>query len=187
MCQIQVPEEYEQPFVHINNTARRTFSGMVMAMDEAVRVLQNKYTITHQPDINIFNLSCKWWFAVLTSMHNLCNNQLQPFQDDKGVYGNGHGPGCITGIWCRASWAADPLQWEGSMNVGYPPKRRSSWHPRDFPLNKSEGNFKGHGINLQSLHFIFLHLLAPSSFSNSSDSKVKVKVKVKRPNMCYIS
>ena len=37
MCQIQVPEEYEQPFVHINNTARRTFSGMVMAMDEAVR------------------------------------------------------------------------------------------------------------------------------------------------------
>ena len=124
MCQIQVPEEYEQPFVHINNTARRTFSGMVMAMDEAVRVLQNKYTITHQPDINIFNLSCKWWFAVLTSLHNLCNNQLQPFQDDKGVYGNGHGPGCITGIWCRASWAADPLPWKGLMNVGYPPKQR---------------------------------------------------------------
>ena len=122
MCQIQVPEEYEQPFVHINNTARRTFSGMVMAMDEAVRVLQNKYTIfiRHQPDINIFNLSCKWWFAVLTSLHNLCNNQLQPFHDDKGVNGNGYGPGCITGIWCRASWAADPLQWEGSMNVGYP-------------------------------------------------------------------
>ena len=34
---IQVPDEYEQPFLHINNTARRTFSGMVMAMDEAVR------------------------------------------------------------------------------------------------------------------------------------------------------
>ena len=33
----QVPEEYEKPFLHINNTARRTFSGMVMAMDEAVR------------------------------------------------------------------------------------------------------------------------------------------------------
>ena len=97
----------------------------------------------HHPDINIFNLSCKWWFAVLTSLHNLCNNQLQPFHDDKGVNGNGYGPGCITGIWCRVSWAADPLQWEGSMNVGYPPKRRSSWHPRDFPLNKSEGNFKG--------------------------------------------
>ena len=41
-CQVpitatQVPEEYEKPFLHINNTARRTFSGMVMAMDEAVR------------------------------------------------------------------------------------------------------------------------------------------------------
>lgn len=35
----QVPDEYEQPFLHINNTARRTFSGMVMAMDEAVREL----------------------------------------------------------------------------------------------------------------------------------------------------
>jgi len=33
---LQVPDEYEQPFLHINNTARRTFSGMVMAMDEAV-------------------------------------------------------------------------------------------------------------------------------------------------------
>ena len=33
----QVPEEYKKPFLHINNTARRTFSGMVMAMDEAVR------------------------------------------------------------------------------------------------------------------------------------------------------
>jgi len=33
---LQVPEEYEKPFLHINNTARRTFSGMVMAMDEAV-------------------------------------------------------------------------------------------------------------------------------------------------------
>ena len=33
----QVPDEYEQPFLQINNTARRTFSGMVLAMDEAVR------------------------------------------------------------------------------------------------------------------------------------------------------
>ena len=33
----QVPEEYEKPFMHIKNKARRTFSGMVLAMDEAVR------------------------------------------------------------------------------------------------------------------------------------------------------
>ena len=32
----QVPEEYEKPFRHIKNRARRTFSGMVLAMDEAV-------------------------------------------------------------------------------------------------------------------------------------------------------
>ena len=43
-CQ-QVPEEYEKPFLHINNTARRTFSGMVMAMDEAVRTCFAKHRI----------------------------------------------------------------------------------------------------------------------------------------------
>lgn len=33
---LQVPEKYEEPFRHIKNRARRTFSGMVMAMDEAI-------------------------------------------------------------------------------------------------------------------------------------------------------
>jgi len=33
---LQVPEEYENHFSHITNKARRTYSGMVMAMDEAV-------------------------------------------------------------------------------------------------------------------------------------------------------
>jgi len=33
---LQVPEKYLVPFSHIKNTARRTFSGMVLAMDDAV-------------------------------------------------------------------------------------------------------------------------------------------------------
>jgi len=33
---LQVPAKYEEPFSHINNSARRTFSGMVLAMDDAV-------------------------------------------------------------------------------------------------------------------------------------------------------
>eukprot|EP00092_Neocalanus_flemingeri_P019261 GFUD01020865.1.p1 GENE.GFUD01020865.1~~GFUD01020865.1.p1 ORF type:complete len:508 (-),score=119.82 GFUD01020865.1:126-1649(-) len=33
---LQVPEQYEKPYLHIKNTARRTYSGMVLALDEAV-------------------------------------------------------------------------------------------------------------------------------------------------------
>ena len=33
---LQVPERYENPFQHISNRARRTYSGMVLALDEAV-------------------------------------------------------------------------------------------------------------------------------------------------------
>ncbi|XP_023323524.1 arylsulfatase B isoform X3 [Eurytemora carolleeae] len=33
---LQVPQEYEIPYAHIKNRARRTFSGMVSALDEAV-------------------------------------------------------------------------------------------------------------------------------------------------------
>jgi len=33
---LQVPEEYERPYLNIKNDARRTYSGMVLALDEAV-------------------------------------------------------------------------------------------------------------------------------------------------------
>merc|ERR1740137_391877 len=33
---LQVPKQYERPFGRIKNIARRTYSGMVLALDEAV-------------------------------------------------------------------------------------------------------------------------------------------------------
>ena len=82
-CQ-QVPEEYEKPFLHINNTARRTFSGMVMAMDEAVRTCfaNNRICTSNIVQFFLVHLILDLMLSFYNSIFVFSQNIIKPWKTE---------------------------------------------------------------------------------------------------------